>query len=143
MALILPNTISNAIPADGEKLQANFAALQSWANVEAITRDGATAMTGPLLLVGNPTLANQAANKAYVDANPPIGPPIASMVYWPHTSKVVGPTYAAYWFRCAGQAISRTTYSALYAVLGTLYGVGNGTTTFNIPNMPTYYMKVL
>lgn len=34
-----------------------------------------------------------------------------------------------------GQAISRTTYSALFAVTGTTYGAGNGTTTFNVPDL--------
>jgi microcystin-dependent protein len=38
------------------------------------------------------------------------------------------------WLKCDGRAISRTTYSALYAVVGTSYGVGDGTTTFNLPN---------
>ncbi len=33
-----------------------------------------------------------------------------------------------------GQAISRTTYAALFSLFGTTYGVGNGTTTFNIPD---------
>jgi microcystin-dependent protein len=37
------------------------------------------------------------------------------------------------WLLCDGTAYSRTTYSALFAVIGTTYGVGNGTTTFNIP----------
>lgn len=36
---------------------------------------------------------------------------------------------------CQGQAISRTTYSALYASIGTTYGAGDGSTTFNIPDM--------
>jgi microcystin-dependent protein len=36
---------------------------------------------------------------------------------------------------CDGSAYSRTTYSALFAVIGTSYGSGNGSTTFNIPNM--------
>lgn len=35
---------------------------------------------------------------------------------------------------CDGSAISRTTYSALFAAIGTLYGVGDGSSTFNIPN---------
>jgi microcystin-dependent protein len=39
------------------------------------------------------------------------------------------------WLICDGQAISRTTYSELFAGLGTTYGAGNGTTTFNIPNL--------
>jgi microcystin-dependent protein len=33
-----------------------------------------------------------------------------------------------------GQAISRTTYAALFALIGTTYGVGDGTTTFNLPD---------
>ena len=39
------------------------------------------------------------------------------------------------WLLCYGQAISRTTYSALYAVVGTTYGAGDGATTFNLPDL--------
>ena len=39
------------------------------------------------------------------------------------------------WLLCDGTAISRTTYSALFGVLGVTYGVGDGSTTFNLPNM--------
>lgn len=39
------------------------------------------------------------------------------------------------WLSCDGSAISRTTYAALFAVIGTTYGSGDGSTTFNIPNM--------
>lgn len=35
---------------------------------------------------------------------------------------------------CDGAAVSRTTYSDLFAALGVIYGAGNGTTTFNVPN---------
>jgi microcystin-dependent protein len=36
---------------------------------------------------------------------------------------------------CAGQAVSRTTYAALFAVVGTTYGAGDGSTTFNLPDL--------
>ncbi len=36
---------------------------------------------------------------------------------------------------CAGQAVSRTTYSNLFAVIGTIYGKGDGSTTFNLPDL--------
>lgn len=36
---------------------------------------------------------------------------------------------------CDGSAVSRTTYAYLFAVVGTTYGVGDGSTTFNVPNM--------
>ena len=39
------------------------------------------------------------------------------------------------WLLCQGQAVSRSTYSALFAVIGTLYGGGDGTTTFNLPDL--------
>lgn len=35
---------------------------------------------------------------------------------------------------CDGSAVSRTTYAALFAVIGSTYGSGNGSTTFNLPN---------
>ena len=38
------------------------------------------------------------------------------------------------WVFPYGQAVSRTTYATLFARLGTTYGVGNGTTTFNLPD---------
>jgi microcystin-dependent protein len=38
------------------------------------------------------------------------------------------------WLICNGQAISRTTYSALFAVIGTSFGVGDNATTFNLPD---------
>jgi len=38
------------------------------------------------------------------------------------------------WLLCNGRAVSRTQYSNLFGVIGTVYGVGNGTTTFNLPN---------
>jgi microcystin-dependent protein len=36
---------------------------------------------------------------------------------------------------CQGQAVSRTTYSDLFDIIGTTYGVGDGSTTFNIPDL--------
>lgn len=38
------------------------------------------------------------------------------------------------WVLCTGQAVSRTTYSALFAAIGTRYGNGDGSTTFNVPD---------
>lgn len=36
---------------------------------------------------------------------------------------------------CMGQAVSRTTYAALFTAIGTTWGSGNGTTTFNVPDL--------
>lgn len=45
-----------------------------------------------------------------------------------------GVSVPAGWLECNGQAVSRTTYAGLFAVIGTTYGVGDGSTTFNLPN---------
>lgn len=39
------------------------------------------------------------------------------------------------WLLCDGAAVSRTTYADLFAAIGTTYGKGDGSTTFNLPNM--------
>ena len=42
------------------------------------------------------------------------------------------------WLICDGSAISRTTYADLFTAIGETYGVGDGSTTFNIPNLQPY-----
>jgi microcystin-dependent protein len=39
------------------------------------------------------------------------------------------------WLLCDGSAVSRTTYADLFAIIGTTFGVGNGSTTFNLPDL--------
>lgn len=46
-----------------------------------------------------------------------------------------GATAPTGWLLCYGQAISRTTYADLFAVVGTTYGNGDGSTTFNLPDL--------
>lgn len=41
------------------------------------------------------------------------------------------------WLICNGSVVSRTTYAALFAAIGTTYGAGDGTTTFNLPDLRT------
>lgn len=55
--------------------------------------------------------------------------PIGSVVKWFST------TIPTNWLECNGQAISRTEYAELFAVIGTKYGSGDGSTTFNLPNI--------
>ncbi|MDP9195213.1 MAG: tail fiber protein [Pseudomonadota bacterium] len=57
-------------------------------------------------------------------ASVPIG---SGMDYW-------GASAPSRWLFSYGQAVSRTTYSALFAVIGTTYGAGDGSTTFNLPD---------
>lgn len=43
-------------------------------------------------------------------------------------------TISSEWLECNGQAVSRTTYAALFAAIGTAYGAGDNSTTFNVPD---------
>lgn len=50
-------------------------------------------------------------------------------------SAFAGVNAPAGWLLCAGQAVSRTDYAALFNALSTTYGSGDGSTTFNLPDL--------
>lgn len=58
----------------------------------------------------------------------PVNPPGVIMQFG-------GAAAPAGYLLCDGTAISRTTYADLFAAIGVAYGAGNGTTTFNLPNL--------
>jgi microcystin-dependent protein len=45
------------------------------------------------------------------------------------------------WLKANGAAVSRTTYAALFAAIGTTYGAGNGSTTFNLPDLRGEFVR--
>lgn len=45
------------------------------------------------------------------------------------------------WLKCNGAAISRTTYANLFASIGTTFGVGDGSTTFNVPDLRGEFVR--
>lgn len=52
-----------------------------------------------------------------------------------------GSTSPSGWLLCDGSAVSRETYAALFAVIGTTYGTGDGSTTFNVPNLVDKFVE--
>lgn len=125
----------------------------------SVASDGQTPMSGNLNVANNkvinvtdPTSAQDAATKAYVDAvgftvapgtsgnvltsngtiwtsAAAVTVPTGSMQMWPTATAPTG------YLLCAGTAVSRTTYATLFALIGTTYGVGDGSTTFNLPDL--------
>lgn len=67
-------------------------------------------------------------NGAWVIENTIALPPVGSTMRWKTSTAPAG------WLVCGGQAISRTVYAALFSLLGTTYGAGDGSSTFNLPN---------
>ena len=57
------------------------------------------------------------------------GIPTGTITPW---SQATAPTG---FLECEGSAVSRSTYAALFAVIGTTYGAGDGSTTFNVPDL--------
>ena len=116
-----------------------------------------------------PTTANQLVNKTYADtkadievastyAEPAADKGILSAATDCITAPGSGSTFEARgvktgvmeiftgsqvpagYILCNGAAVSRTTYARLFAEIGTTYGAGDGTTTFNVPDMRDRYV---
>lgn len=125
----------------------------------SLPRDGQAGMTGQLKTadgtVGVPahSFSSEATTGLYRPSSGRIGVAIAgvSIGYFDSTGWVgsvpsasipfgmiadfSGASAPSRWLLCAGQAVSRTTYALLFAVTSTTYGAGNGSTTFNVPDL--------
>lgn len=107
----------------------NFSALNS-EKIETSVLDTDTTLAAN----SDAKVATQKAVKAYVDGGGDIS----------ITTKIVptgailpygGATAPSNFLLCNGAEVSRATYADLFTVLSTSYGVGNGSTTFNLPNL--------
>lgn len=97
------------------------------------TMTGAINMgTNKITNIGDPTEDGDAVNKAYVDDLVPtnFAPKIVGTILL-----YAGSTAPEGYLICDGSAVSRTDYSDLFSAIGTTYGDGDGSTTFNLPNM--------
>ena len=95
------------------------------AGVLTVTVDGVTVGTFS---------ANQETNET-INIVVPDALPIGSYI------QLAGSQAPAGFLVCNGGAISRTTYSKLFAVIGTTYGSGDGSTTFNLPNLTDRFLQ--
>lgn len=74
------------------------------------------------------TSTAQIATTAFAMGAASLVVPAGSMLQWPTATAPTG------FLVCNGAAVSRTIYAALFAVVGTTFGAGDGTTTFNLPD---------
>lgn len=82
---------------------------------------------GPATVL-TPTNDYEIANKLYADTK---SIPIGSTIMYMGT----GSTPPTGWLFCSGQTVSRTTYAALFGVIGITFGAGDGSTTFTLPSI--------
>jgi len=105
----------------------NFAAVHYWLRVE-INENGAYRELSYTALASVP-YAEAATNAV----SSPVG---SVMPFAGDASKV-----PAGWLLCDGREVSRSDYAALYDVVGTAYGFGNNSTTFNLPDMRGMFLR--
>lgn len=74
------------------------------------------------------TSTTQIATTAFAMGAAALVMPSGSLLQWPTATAPSG------FLLCTGAAVSRTIYAALFAVIGTTFGAGDGTTTFNLPD---------
>ena len=116
----------------------NTGAILQFTNNAANAQIGSIVATGSTLALNPPTggtvtaptaspgtNTTQIATTAFALAN---GIPSGAIVMWPTASAPSG------YLNCDGSAVSRTTYATLFALFGTTFGSGDGSTTFNLPN---------
>lgn len=124
-----PSGINNAI----RELMSQLKDQQTGASGDNFTVGGNLAVTGTTTFTGIPsgptaspgTNTTQLATTAFTLAN---SVPTGVISMWGTATAPTG------YLLCAGAAVSRSTYSALFAVISTTFGVGDGSTTFNLPN---------
>ena len=61
--------------------------------------------------------------------------PTGAIMAWPTESIPSG------WLKCQGQAVARSTYSDLFSALGVIYGAGDGSSTFNLPDYRGEFLR--
>lgn len=93
--------------------------------------DGATNLTAGDIVAGQLVVIEYNATSGFFQ----MISPVASLSPVGSISMYAGATAPDGWLLCDASAVSRTTYAALFAVLSTTYGVGDGSTTFNLPDM--------
>jgi microcystin-dependent protein len=108
----------------------NFTVKTNAATRLTINSTNATS-TVPVVLPANPTTSLQAATKGYVD----LGSPAGIVAPFAGTSAPSG------WLACNGANVSRTDYATLFAAIGTTWGVGDGSTTFTLPDLRGAFVR--
>ena len=108
---------------------ANLEVMPAQINPFNLTNAKTTPAASDLITLSDSAAANALVKMTYANLVPAgSGAITGEMRMWGTVTPPTG------WLICDGSAINRTTYAALFAVIGTTYGTGDGSTTFNIPD---------
>jgi phage-related tail fiber protein len=107
---------------------------------------GRTTLTANNVVIGNGTTAVNfvapgtsgnvlTSNGTTWTSSAPTGVPSGSVIWFAANTAPTG------YLKANGAAVSRTTYAALFTAIGTTYGAGNGSTTFNLPDLRGEFIR--
>lgn len=140
-------TLTNTIPISAYRAGQEFRFLAKLSNSASVTVaiDGlpakalnvaGVALTAGQILAGAwITIGFDGTDFELAVGTTPSAVSVGAVMAWPMTEIPSG------WLECDGSAVSRVTYAALFSVIGTSYGVGNGSTTFNLPNYKNQFLR--
>ncbi len=126
MSTLVTIQASDLITNSRADINSNFSALNT-DKVETSAIDTDTTLAAN----SDSKVASQKAIKAYVDA-------LGGQTYLVPTGAILpygGSAAPSNFLLCDGTAVSRTTYLTLFGIIGTTYGIGDNSTTFNLPNL--------
>lgn len=98
---------------------------------KSITTSSGLALSGNEIVKGVPALIIYNGTSFFIEGTSAV--PVGAVQLY------AGTVIPVPWMVCNGAAISRTTFASLFAITGSAYGPGDGSTTFNLPNLVGYF----
>jgi len=103
--------------------------------------DPTNELNATVTLTGNTLSIVDAGGTINVDLTPLVNNAIANAIPAGTVTAYAGSTAPTGYLIADGSAVSRTTYANLFAAIGTMYGAGDGSTTFNLPNYNGQFLR--
>lgn len=140
-------TLTNTLPITSYIVGQEFRFQATFSNTSSVTVavDGlaakalnvaGTALSAGQILAGAwITIAFDGIDFEFAIGTTPATVSVGTIMAWPTATVPAG------WLECDGSAISRSTYAALFGIINTNYGPGNGSTTFNLPNYKNQFLR--
>lgn len=127
------NAASSATSAAASKNAAETSATAAAASATTATTKATAAATSEAnALASKNAAATSAANAANAATT---AAAVGTIIFYPKSTPPIG------FFKANGAEASRSAYAALFAVIGTTFGAGNGSTTFNLPDLRGVFLR--
>lgn len=110
-------------------------AVNGMAAVTIKRRDGSSLAAGDILSGAIVALSYDGTNYQLISQDQGAALPVGEIAFFAMSTAPTG------WLKANGAAVSRTTYADLYSAIGTTFGAGDGSTTFNLPDLRGEFIR--